>query len=165
MSGKHPVVILIRREVFSASHRLHSPHLSDEENKEIFGKCNNPNGHGHNYVAEIAVKGPVDPRTGMVMNLTDLKKAIHHTVMETMDHKNLDRDVAYFTKVASTTENVAIFIWDSLMAVLPKHVQLFEVKIYETENNVVIYRGEQEQTRDEISNLINRVTLMEKLGL
>jgi len=136
-----PKVLLARREHFSACHRLHSKELSDTENKELYGKCNNPNGHGHNYVFEVMVKGEVDKKNGMVMNLTDLKKHIKDEVMDVLDHKNLDLDVPYFKDVVSTTENLAIFIWNSLLPKIPPGL-LYEVKIYETENNIMIYRGE-----------------------
>nr|CAG4652293.1 EOG090X0HIM [Triops cancriformis] len=137
-----PVAYLTRKEIFSACHRLHSPALTDEENKTIFSKCNNPNGHGHNYVVEVTVKGPVDKATGMVMNISDLKRVINEAIMDVMDHKNLDKDVPHFQNVVSTTENVAIFIWDSLRKLLPQPDLLHEVKIFETEKNIIRYRGE-----------------------
>lgn len=139
---KKPLVYLTRREIFSACHRLHSKQLSDEENLEIFSKCNNPNGHGHNYVVEVTVKGTVDDATGMVMNITDLKKIIDVSVMKPLDHKNLDKDVPYFNQVVSTTENVAVFIWLQIKDELPPNVQLDQVKIWETEKNIVVYKGE-----------------------
>ena len=116
--------------------------FSSEDNKTIFGKCNNPNGHGHNYVVEVTVKGPVDHDTGMVMNLTDVKKIINESVMKPLDHKNLDKDVPYFKNVVSTTENVAIFIFNSIRSELPNQVSLYEIKVWETEKNIVVYRGE-----------------------
>ncbi|XP_070621683.1 6-pyruvoyl tetrahydrobiopterin synthase-like isoform X2 [Erythrolamprus reginae] len=88
-----------RCAAFSASHRLHSPLLSDEENLKLFGKCNNPNGHGHNYKVEVTVQGEIDPLTGMVINLTDLKDYMEETIMGPLDHKNLDKDVPYFAEV------------------------------------------------------------------
>ncbi|KAF0506086.1 6-pyruvoyl tetrahydrobiopterin synthase [Gigaspora margarita] len=91
------IAYLRRKETFSAAHRLHSPHLTEEENKELYGKCNNPNGHGHNYTVEITIRGEVDPHTGMVMNLTDLKKCMGVAILDELDHKNLDLDVPYFT--------------------------------------------------------------------
>eukprot|EP00275_Glaucocystis_incrassata_P001891 EC124242.1.p1 GENE.EC124242.1~~EC124242.1.p1 ORF type:complete len:143 (+),score=10.91 EC124242.1:154-582(+) len=136
-----PIVSIIRREHFSACHRLHNPALSDEDNLRIYGKCNNPNGHGHNYVVEVTVRGPVDPKTGMVMNLVDLKEAMNTTIMKTMDHKHLDKDVPAFKNMVSTTENVCIVIWQSLAPLLPKG-PLYEVKVHETENNVAYYRGD-----------------------
>ncbi|KAM3830755.1 6-pyruvoyl tetrahydrobiopterin synthase isoform 2-T2 [Vipera latastei] len=90
-----------RRAAFSASHRLHSPSLSDEENRKLFGKCNNPNGHGHNYKVEVTVQGEINPLTGMVINLTDLNAYIEEAIMEPLDHKNLDKDVPYFADVVS----------------------------------------------------------------
>ncbi|XP_032084672.1 6-pyruvoyl tetrahydrobiopterin synthase [Thamnophis elegans] len=130
-----------RCAAFSASHRLHSPSLSDEENRKLFGKCNNPNGHGHNYKVEVTVQGEINPLTGMVINLTDLKAYMEEAIMEPLDHKNLDKDVPYFAEVVSTTENVAVFIWDNLQKHLPTGA-LHKVKVYETEKNVVVYKGE-----------------------
>ena len=95
-SSSRPILDLIRIETFSASHRLHSEVLSPEENKEIFGKCNNSNGHGHNYRWEVTLRGPVDERTGMVYNLTNLKREMA-AVLDLVDHKNLDLDVDYFS--------------------------------------------------------------------
>ncbi|XP_078126340.1 6-pyruvoyl tetrahydrobiopterin synthase [Sander vitreus] len=132
---------ITRAQSFSACHRLHSIHLSDEENKRVYGKCNNPNGHGHNYKVEVTVRGKIDSLTGMVMNLTDLKRCIEEVIMIPLDHKNLDEDVPYFANVVSTTENVAVYIWDNMVKVLPSNL-LYEIKIHETDNNVVIYRGE-----------------------
>ncbi|XP_038591383.1 6-pyruvoyl tetrahydrobiopterin synthase [Micropterus salmoides] len=140
-SGAERMVYITRVESFNASHRLHSIHLSDEENKRVYGKCNNPNGHGHNYKVEVTLYGKVDRLTGMVMNLTDLKKCIEEVIMNTMDHKNLDKDVPYFANVVSTTENVAVYIWDNMVKLLPPNL-LYEIKIHETEKNIVVYRGE-----------------------
>lgn len=142
-----PKVYLTRRETFSTAHRLHSVHLSDSENLQIFSKCNNPHGHGHNYVLEVTVAGHVHSKTGMVMNITDLKQLIQSEVLDLVDHKHLDLDVEYFrtTQLVSTTENLAVFIWKQLDTALKErfnHVQLFEIKIYETEKNIVVYRGE-----------------------
>ncbi|XP_070707995.1 6-pyruvoyl tetrahydrobiopterin synthase [Pempheris klunzingeri] len=132
---------ITRVQSFSACHRLHSPHLSDEENKQVYGKCNNPNGHGHNYKVEVTVRGKIDRATGMVMNLTDLKRCIEDVIMTPLDHKNLDKDVPYFAGVVSTTENVAVYIWDNMVKVLPPSL-LYEIRIYETDKNIVTYRGE-----------------------
>ena len=137
-----PLVYLTRRETFSACHRLHSTKLSDEENLEIFSKCNNLNGHGHNYTVEVTVKGQVNENTGMVMNITDLKKVIEISVMKPLDHKNIDKDVPYFENVVSTTENVAVFIWRGISSKLPENVLLDQVKIWETEKTIVVYKGE-----------------------
>lgn len=85
-----------------------SPHLSDEVNQQIYGKCNNPNGHGHNYTVEITLRGPVDPQTGMVMNISDLKDHMDHTIMKNLDHKNLDKDVAFFKNTVSRIKSQII---------------------------------------------------------
>ncbi|KAM3860059.1 6-pyruvoyl tetrahydrobiopterin synthase-like [Diretmus argenteus] len=135
------VAYITRVQSFSACHRLHSLHLSDEENKRVFGKCNNPNGHGHNYKVEVTVRGRIDTVTGMVMNLADLKQSIEDVIMTQLDHKHLDRDVPYFARVVSTTENLAVYIWDNMVKVLPPNL-LHQIKIHETDNNVVVYRGE-----------------------
>ncbi|XP_054613235.1 6-pyruvoyl tetrahydrobiopterin synthase [Dunckerocampus dactyliophorus] len=132
---------ITRVQSFSACHRLHSVHLSDEENQKVYGKCNNPNGHGHNYKVEITVRGKIDNITGMVMNLTDLKRSIEEVIMNPLDHKNLDKDVPYFASVASTTENLAVYIWDNMAKALAPN-KLYEIKIHETDKNIVIYRGE-----------------------
>uniref|UniRef100_A0A671V758 6-pyruvoyl tetrahydrobiopterin synthase n=1 Tax=Sparus aurata TaxID=8175 RepID=A0A671V758_SPAAU len=135
-SAAERVGYITRVQSFSACHRLHSIHLSDEENKRVYGKCNNPNGHGHNYKGLC-----IDRLTGMVMNLTDLKKYIEDVIMTPLDHKNLDKDVPYFASVVSTTENVAVYIWDNMVKVLPTNL-LYEIKIHETDKNIVVYRGE-----------------------
>ncbi|NXT39045.1 PTPS synthase, partial [Pelecanoides urinatrix] len=131
---------------FSACHRLHSKSLSDEENLKLFGKCNNPNGHGHNYKARLLISLlfslQIDPVSGMVINLTDLKEYMQEAIMEPLDHKNLDKDVPYFAEVVSTTENVAVFIWENLKKLLPMGT-LYKVKVYETDQNIVVYKGEE----------------------
>ena len=143
MSISSPIIQVTRRNTFSACHRLHSPHLSIEENKLIYGKCNHENGHGHNYVVRVTLKGHVDPRTGMVINLVDLKKAMDKAIMEPLDHKNVDKDVPFFASNPSTVENIAIFIWNQLKSELDEFAPLlFEVKVDETENNRAIYHGE-----------------------
>ncbi|KAK3583546.1 hypothetical protein CHS0354_026131 [Potamilus streckersoni] len=146
MDGKsktRPVVYISRTESFSASHRLHSPQLSDAENQTLYGKCNSPNGHGHNYKVEVVLRGPVDPLTGMVINLVDLKNYMDTAIMSVLDHKNVDKDVPYFASVVSTAENIAVFIWDRMVEQLPSGL-LYEVKLYETDKNIAFYRGEME---------------------
>lgn len=138
--GMLPMVYITRKESFSASHRLHSSKLSDEENRSIYGKCNNENGHGHNYTVKVTIRGPVDPITGMVMNLTDLKKHME-CVLQPLDHKNLDMDVLFFADTCSTAENVAVYIWNNLTKLLPEGL-LYEVKVNETGKNSARYRGE-----------------------
>lgn len=116
--------------------------MSDEENSATYGKCNNPNGHGHNYTVEVTLYGATDPKTGMVENLTTLKEYMEHAIMAVMDHKNLDKDVPYFQNYPSTSENVAIFIWLSMKRIMKNPQLLYEVKVYETDKNIVFYRGE-----------------------
>ncbi|KAL7643634.1 UNVERIFIED_CONTAM: hypothetical protein RMT77_005617 [Armadillidium vulgare] len=139
-----PIGYITRIEKFSACHRLHSCHLNDEENLKIYGKCNNLNGHGHNYTLEVTVKGPINKETGMVMNISDMKVLIDEVVMKTMDHKHLDKDVAEFrdNKIVTTTENVAVFIYESVKNRLPDGLSLYEIKLHETDKNVVVFRGE-----------------------
>lgn len=135
------VAYLTRRATFSASHRLHSDALSAEANRQLFGKCNNPNGHGHNYTLEVTVRGSIDTTTGMVINLTDLKKAMETNVLDLVDHKHLNLDVPIFQEIVPTAENMAVVFWKLLAQGLPSGL-LYEVRLHETENNVAIYRGE-----------------------
>ena len=136
-----PKVRLTRRVVFSASHRLHSPALSDAENLLIFEKCSGENGHGHNYTLEVTLFGEIDRKTGMVFSLAELRDAIAETVEKDLDHKYLNLDVPEFRELNPTVENVAVVIWRRLEKVLPKGL-LFEIKLHETENNAAVYRGE-----------------------
>jgi len=140
----NPIAYVTRIESISSAHRLHCKALSEEENCKIYGPCNNPNGHGHNYKMEITVKGEVDPVTGMVMNVTDLKAMIHKYVFTVMDHKHLDKDVAIFrnTGIVSTTENLVVVVWNLLVDKMPKNAKLYRVKIHETPKNVAEYFGE-----------------------
>lgn len=138
-------VYLTRRLQFSACHRLHSPYLTDDENIKIYGKCNHKHGHGHNYEVEVTVRGPLDEKTGMVMNIQDLNTAMKETIMKNLDHKNLDLDVDFFKTNPSTTENLAVYIWNEIEQYLPKPELLYEVHIKETENNFVSYRGPNEK--------------------
>lgn len=101
---------LTRRYRFSASHRLHSAQLAEQENKRIYGKCNNPFGHGHNYVVEVAVSGPVDPATGMIASLGELDAFVDREVIEPFDHKYLNEEIAEFREHVPTTENLCVEI-------------------------------------------------------
>lgn len=134
------MVFVTRREIFSASHRLFNEKFSDEENERIFGKCNNPNGHGHNYVLEVIVVGEINPSTGYVLDLKILKEIIRANVINKVDHKNLNLDVDFLKDKIPTAENIAVGIWEQLENKMPSG-KLFSVKIYETENNYVEYRG------------------------
>jgi 6-pyruvoyltetrahydropterin/6-carboxytetrahydropterin synthase len=131
---------ITRRMTFSAAHRLHCAELTEEENRSVFGKCNHANGHGHNYILEVTVSGPIHPRTGMVFNLRDLKQEMAAVVSEHFDHKNLNLDVPAFKTLNPTAENIAAVIWDMLEKRIPKGM-LHEVRLVETENNFVSYRG------------------------
>ncbi|MDQ7815602.1 MAG: 6-carboxytetrahydropterin synthase [Melioribacteraceae bacterium] len=134
------MLYLTRREVFSASHRLYNEKYTDEENLRIFGKCSNPNGHGHNYVLEVIVRGEIDYATGYVIDLKILKEIIIENVIKKVDHKNLNVDVDFMAGVIPTAENIAIGIWNQLEDKIPSG-ELYSIKIYETENNYVEYRG------------------------
>ena len=122
-----------RRYPLSASHRLHVDALTAGENRAVYGKCNNPHGHGHNYVVEVVVGGPVDGETGMVMNLVDLDQLVNERVVERFDHRNLNLDPAFERKVP-TTENFSLVLVEILRDALPEG-SLEHVRIEETENN------------------------------
>jgi len=134
------MLYVTRREVFSASHRLHNPKLSDAENAELFGKCNNKNGHGHNYTLEVMVAGEVEPKTGYVCDLKELKNVIIEHVIKKVDHKHLNDDTDFLKGINPTTENLAVGIWNQLVNVIPSG-KLHSIKLYETENNYIEYRG------------------------
>lgn len=134
-------VELGRRYHFSASHTLHSAHLSEEENCRVFGKCNNPFGHGHNYVLEVSVSGKVDPETGMIANLADLDGFVESAVLQGFDHKSLNDDVAAFQETVPTTENLCIEIYRRLKVF--SHAKVERVRIEETRNNSFEYTGEE----------------------
>jgi 6-pyruvoyltetrahydropterin/6-carboxytetrahydropterin synthase len=133
-------VELGRRYHFSASHRLHSEHLSGEENARVFGKCNNPFGHGHNYTLEVNVSGKVDSETGMITNLADLDGFVENAVLQALDHKSLNEEVAAFREKVPTTENLCIEIYERLKGF--SHAKLERVRIEETRNNSFEYAGE-----------------------
>ncbi len=135
------VIYVSRKETFSASHRLFNKNLSDEENQKIFGKCSNPNGHGHNYVLEVIIQGEPDPSTGYVIDLKLLKTIIRENVINKVDHKNLNLDVDFLKDIIPTTENIAAGIWKQLKDKIPSG-RLYSVKLYETEKNFVEYKGE-----------------------
>jgi 6-pyruvoyltetrahydropterin/6-carboxytetrahydropterin synthase len=134
------MMYVIRRARFCASHRLHNPELSAAENRAIFGPCNNPHGHGHNYDVEVTVKGDAERKTGMVMNLRDLKELLDKRVVLVADHRSLDHDVPFMRGRISTTENLAIAIWEELEPHLPRG-SLHLVRVRESENNTVEYGG------------------------
>ena len=135
------VVRATRRVHFSAAHRLHRPDWSDERNRAVFGDCANPNWHGHNYELDVTVEGPVDPETGFVMDLKHLKELVERRVLDDVDHKNLNIEVAWLHGINPSTENVAVAIWDRLERVLPAGVRLATVLLRETPRNWVEYTG------------------------
>lgn len=135
------LVYITRRETFAAAHRLFKPELSDEENLKLFGKCSNPNWHGHNYTLEVIVAGEVDPNTGFVMDLKDLKEIVRKNVILKVDHRNLNLDTDFMKGKIPTSENIVIAIWNELNDKITNG-NLFSVKLFETENNYFEYRGE-----------------------
>lgn len=132
-------VELGRRYHFSASHRLHSAKLSDEENCRIYGKCNNPYGHGHNYTVEVRLSGKIDPATGMISNLADLDSFVKERVVEPFDHRSLNEEVPAFQKAVPTTEILCIEIFRRLKSF--PHAKLEAVRVQETANNSFEYAG------------------------
>jgi 6-pyruvoyltetrahydropterin/6-carboxytetrahydropterin synthase len=129
-----------RRYRFAASHRLHSSHLSEEENFRVFGKCNNPYGHGHNYVLEVSLSGAIDPATGMIANLADLDAFVERQVLAEFDHKSLNEDVPAFCGQVPTTENLCIEIYKRLKAF--PNAKLERIRVQETGNNSFEYAGD-----------------------
>ncbi len=124
---------LTRRYAFAASHRLFCPDWSDSENSRVFGKCANPYGHGHNYLLEVTVNGPVDPKTGMIMNLADLDKMVQTKVLDEFDHANLNEQVPEFRERVPTTENLCRVIFDRLSAATDLRVE--RIRVEETGKN------------------------------
>jgi len=125
---------------FSASHRLFNPILSDEENEKLFDKCNNKNGHGHNYKLEITISGEINPVSGYVIDLKLLKKIIEEEIIEKVDHTNLNLDVDFLKGTIPSVENLAIAFWNILENKLPSG-KLYKIKLFENENSYVEYYG------------------------
>ena len=135
------MIYVTRRAEFSASHFYHNPKLSPEENRRIFGKCNNPHGHGHNYMLEVTVAGLLNPTTGMVVDLKGLKTILEREVLRLMDHKFLNQEVPAFATKIPTTENIAVEIW-GLLAPKLTFGKLHRIRLYETPDLYVDYFGE-----------------------
>ena len=136
------MIYITRKFHFSASHRVYNPGLSDEENLRIYGKCSNPNGHGHNYVLKVTVAGEVDEQLGYVMDLTDLKQLVEKEIIEKVDHKNLNVDVDFMKGVLPSTENIAVKFWEQIEPkISAKGKMLYSIILSETVNNSVEYRG------------------------
>ncbi|NVK26968.1 MAG: 6-carboxytetrahydropterin synthase [Flavobacteriia bacterium] len=137
------MIYIKRRERFSAAHQLYNPNWSEEQNEAVFGKCANQNFHGHNFEMIVTVKGEVNPDTGFVMNLADLKNIIRGKVTDRLDHKNLNLDVDFLRGKMTSTENIAIEAWKILQPEIAKYgVELHCIQLVETENNSVEYYGE-----------------------
>ena len=131
---------LTRIYSFSAAHRLHNDKFSDEMNKRIFGKCNNPNGHGHDYYLELTVSGDVSLDTGMIINIEELDLEVHK-VIDILDHKRLDIEIDYFINIRASGENIAKYLWDELVTVIPKPAYLYHIRLWETSENFFDYKG------------------------
>ena len=134
-------VTVSRRGHFNAAHRLYVKDWSEEKNSNVFGKCNNPNFHGHNYELEVGVTGEVDPVTGYLIDIKKLKTIMKEEVEDYLDHKNLNLDVPEFKDINPTMENIAIFIWNKLRDKLEDDFKI-SVTLYETPRNYAVYNGE-----------------------
>lgn len=141
-----PVSYITNVQSFCAAHRLNNPDLSEEENKKQYGRCNHISSHGHNYKIEATVRGEIIPHLGFAMNLTELKKILF-TVIDPLDHKRLDTDIEFFKQkeMIATAEILAIYIWEEMEKLLPNNVELYRIRIHETERNYIEYRGENHQ--------------------
>jgi len=135
------MIYLTRHEHFNAAHKLFNPNWTREKNEEVFGKCANENWHGHNFELIVTVKGEINPETGYFINVKELSKIIQEHIIEKLDHKNLNLDVPFLQGIMPTTENLAMAIWNELIAHLPAGVMLHSVKIYETPRICVEYFG------------------------
>jgi 6-pyruvoyltetrahydropterin/6-carboxytetrahydropterin synthase len=129
-------ISVFRKEHFNAAHRLHNPAWSAEKNKEVFGKCNHPNFHGHNYDLIVKVTGEIDPETGYVMDMKVLSDIIKEQVLDRFDHQNLNLDVPEFKSLNPTAENIAVVIWQLLRLYINQNLDL-KITLYETERNFV----------------------------
>lgn len=134
-------VSVCRKAHFNAAHRLYNPNWDFDRNEAVFGKCNNPNFHGHNYQLEVWVKGEINPETGYVIDIKDLKDLIRVEIEDRFDHKNLNLDTEEFANLNPTAENICVVIWKILRSKLDSALDL-RVVLYETERNVVEYNGE-----------------------
>lgn len=135
-----PIVSVSRKAHFNAAHRLYRKDWSFEKNQAVFGKCNNPNFHGHNYELIVTVTGPIDPETGYVLDVKILADLIKEKVEDRFDHKNLNVDMVEFQDLNPTAENIAVVIWNLLKPNLPLNLEV-EVVLYETPRNFVTYKG------------------------
>ncbi len=137
------MIYIERTERFSAAHQLYNPNWTEEKNREVFGKCSNKNFHGHNYTLTVTVKGNINPDTGFVMNLVDLKKIINRFAIDKLDHANLNHDVDFMKGKFSSTEVLAVELWNILQPEIQKHgCALHKIRLDETLNNAIEYFGE-----------------------
>ena len=136
------MLFITRKFHFSSAHRVYNPALSDEENFKKYGKCSSPNGHGHNYEMDVTVTGEIDPELGYVMDLSVLKDLVDKEIIDKVDHRNLNLDVDFMKGVLPSTENVAVAFWNQIESKInsPKR-KLYSIRIRETQNNSVEYRG------------------------
>jgi 6-pyruvoyltetrahydropterin/6-carboxytetrahydropterin synthase len=135
-----PDVTVTRRMHFNAAHRVHNPELSDEENERLFGRCNNPNWHGHNYMLDVSVAGPIQTRTGYVMDLAALKRVVQDAVIDKVDHRNFNLEVDFMRGVIPTAENIVVGCW-RVLAPRVAPARLVRLILWETPNNYVEYEG------------------------
>jgi len=135
------MVYLTRKAEFSASHVYHNDQFTPEENLRIFGKCNNPHGHGHNYTLEVTVKGEVNPQSGFVVDLKELKEVMKREVVDSFDHRHLNKEIPEFKTLIPTTENLAVVIWNRLSAKIHP-AKLHRVRVYETPDLFSDFYGE-----------------------
>ncbi len=134
-------IYVTRKAHFAAAHRLYNPNFSEQKNNEIFGLCNNPNFHGHNYNLEVTVIGEPDPETGYVIDLKKLKEIVAKNVLNLVDHKNLNLEVEFLRGINPTAENICVAIWNQLRDKI-SNGSLYSIKLYESERNFIEYKGE-----------------------
>ncbi len=130
--GDLPMIRMAQKFEFSAAHRLHNPQFTAEKNQELFGKCNNPNGHGHNYELEVLISGRPDPHSGQIMPLPNFQRLVNEHIIDVFDHKHLNMDCPEFTSLNPTVENIAQVIFSRLQSVFPEGVKLEAIKVWET---------------------------------
>lgn len=152
------MIFLTRKAEFSSAHFYRNAAWSDEKNREVFGKCANPNGHGHNYTLEVTVAGEVDPLTGFVVDLKLLKDILEQEVVSVYDHRHLNHEVPEFAAANPTTENIAVAIWRRLDGKVP-HARLHRVRVYEMADLFADYYGELAAPLDDVQRDLEPVTL------
>lgn len=134
------MIYITKKLDFSAAHRVYNPNFTDAENEACFGRCNNPNGHGHNYELEVTIKGEVNPETGYLMDLKELKSIINREIIDKVDHKFLNHDVDFLQGIIPSSENLCIAFWNILKKAITQ-ADLHEIKLYESKTSSVTYRG------------------------